>query len=86
MFERKIMSQVKCYAALSGGSELEPFVITRRSCSSSDVVVDIKFAGICHSDIHSVKEEWGKGNFPMVPGHEIGQNNSCFMIIYIYYS
>jgi alcohol dehydrogenase (NADP+) len=37
-----------------------------------DVVIDIKFAGICHSDIHQVREEWGKAIFPMVPGHEIG--------------
>lgn len=37
-----------------------------------DVVIEIKYAGICHSDIHQVREEWGKAMFPMVPGHEIG--------------
>ena len=40
--------------------------------SENDIVIDIKFAGICHSDIHQVREEWGKAIFPMVPGHEIG--------------
>jgi alcohol dehydrogenase (NADP+) len=38
----------------------------------NDIVIEIKYAGICHSDIHQVREEWGKAIFPMVPGHEIG--------------
>jgi uncharacterized zinc-type alcohol dehydrogenase-like protein len=45
--------------------------IERRDPLEHDVVIDIKFAGICHSDIHQAREEWGKAIFPMVPGHEI---------------
>lgn len=62
----------KTYAALTPGEKFQPHTITRRACGPKDVVIDIKFAGICHSDIHQVREEWGKGIFPMVPGHEIG--------------
>ncbi|KAJ1417895.1 chaperonin 10-like protein [Ochromonadaceae sp. CCMP2298] len=53
----------------------EPFVphtVTRRACGPHDVVIDVKFAGICHSDIHQVRNEWGPATFPMVPGHEVG--------------
>ena len=55
----------KCYAALSPKGPIEPFSIVRRACSDNDVVIGIKFAGICHSDIHNVKEEWSAGIFPM---------------------
>jgi len=57
---------------MSGTTPLVPFEIQRRAPISTDVVVAIRFAGICHSDIHTVKEEWGKKEFPIVPGHEIG--------------
>ncbi|RBN36274.1 alcohol dehydrogenase, partial [Priestia megaterium] len=43
----------------------------RRELRADDVLIDIKFSGICHSDIHSAFDEWGGGMFPMVPGHEI---------------
>lgn len=58
-------------AALSAGSELTPFEFTRRELGPHDVAIDIAFSGICHSDIHQVREEWGPSIFPMVPGHEI---------------
>ena len=62
---------VRGLAALNKGAALTPFTFTRRDLRDHDVAIDIKFAGICHSDIHQVKEEWGAARFPMVPGHEI---------------
>lgn len=61
----------KGYAALSAGSELVPYEFDRRAVGAHDVELDIKYAGICHSDIHQAREEWGPSIFPMVPGHEI---------------
>ena len=61
----------KGYAALSAGSDLVPFEFDRRDIGAHDVELDIKYAGICHSDIHQAREEWGPAIFPMVPGHEI---------------
>ena len=58
-------------AALSAGAPLTPFSFDRRELGSNDVALDISYAGICHSDIHQVREEWGPAIFPMVPGHEI---------------
>ena len=58
-------------AALSVGAPLTPFSFDRRELGSNDVALDISYAGICHSDIHQVREEWGPAIFPMVPGHEI---------------
>ena len=52
----------------------EPFersTVERRDPRAHDVVIDIHYAGICHSDIHQAREEWGEAMFPMVPGHEI---------------
>ena len=66
----------KCYALQYGGGPLEPFVIQRREPISTDVVVEIKYAGICHSDIHTGRLEWGDRPFPLVPGHEMGTINS----------
>lgn len=59
------------YAAQSAGSELSHFEFDRRDLGTHDVALDISYAGICHSDIHQVAEEWGPALFPMVPGHEI---------------
>lgn len=61
----------KAYAAASAGAPLEPLDIERRELGTHDVLIDIKFSGICHSDIHQAREEWGQASFPMVPGHEI---------------
>ena len=64
-------TQVKAYAAPAVNQPLAPTTIERRDPREDDVVIDILFAGICHSDIHQVRDEWGNGQFPMVPGHEI---------------
>ena len=61
----------KGYAALAANAPLQSFTFERRSLRSGDVALDILYAGICHSDIHQVREEWGPSLFPMVPGHEI---------------
>ncbi len=65
------MPTVKAYAAKTAKAPLGPHTIERREPGAPDVVIDILYAGICHSDIHQVREEWGPGTFPMVPGHEI---------------
>ena len=65
------MSTTRGYAALTAGGDLQPFEFERREVGASDVAIDILYAGICHSDIHQVREEWGPAIFPMVPGHEI---------------
>lgn len=62
---------VKAYVAPSAGARLERSSISRRDPGPRDVAIDIAYAGICHSDIHQAREEWGGSLFPMVPGHEI---------------
>lgn len=52
-------------------AKFEQTTIERRELQPNDVLIDIKYSGICHSDIHSAYDEWGGGIFPMVPGHEI---------------
>ncbi len=59
------------YAVLQAKAPLVPFEFERRELSANDVAFNIEFAGICHSDIHQAREEWGPALFPMVPGHEI---------------
>ena len=59
------------YAALDAKSALVPFDFERREPGSKDVVVEIAYCGICHSDIHQARNEWGGSIYPMVPGHEI---------------
>ncbi len=65
------MTTVSAYAATSPTEPLTKTTIERRAPGPHDVVIEIKFAGICHSDIHTVKAEWGQPNYPVVPGHEI---------------
>lgn len=62
---------VPAYAAPSANAALEPFAVERRAPGAHDVSIDIRYCGVCHSDIHQVRDEWGRGAFPMVPGHEI---------------
>lgn len=62
---------VKAYAAPAAKAPLEPTTIERREVGEHDVLIEIKYAGICHSDIHQARDEWGGAIFPMVPGHEI---------------
>lgn len=65
------MLQSKGYAAQSSTSGLAPFSFERRDPGPQDVVVEILYSGICHSDIHQVRDEWKNAMYPMVPGHEI---------------
>ncbi|MEU3901210.1 NAD(P)-dependent alcohol dehydrogenase [Streptomyces sp. NPDC045251] len=65
------MTTVAAYAAPAAKAPLERTTIERREVGEYDVLIDIKFAGICHSDIHQAREGWGEAIFPMVPGHEI---------------
>ncbi|MEV0743098.1 NAD(P)-dependent alcohol dehydrogenase [Streptomyces sp. NPDC050549] len=65
------MTTVAAYAAPASKAPLERTTIERRAVREFDVLIDIKFAGICHSDIHQAREGWGEAIFPMVPGHEI---------------
>jgi uncharacterized zinc-type alcohol dehydrogenase-like protein len=62
---------VKAYAAHAADQPLGPFAIERREAGPRDVVIDIAFCGVCHSDLHTVRGEWGGTLFPCVPGHEI---------------
>src|SRR5689334_13876180 len=65
------MLKAKGYAAATATSSLAPFSFERRDPLDHDVLIDIKYCGICHSDIHQARDEWGGSIFPMVPGHEI---------------
>lgn len=65
------MKNINAYAALNAHAPLQFFSIKRRDPREDDVEIDIQFCGVCHSDIHQVKDEWGGSIFPMVPGHEI---------------
>jgi len=61
----------RSYAVMEAKKPLVPFEFDRRDLGAHDVALDIAYAGICHSDIHQAREEWGPAIFPMVPGHEI---------------
>ncbi|WP_134738064.1 NAD(P)-dependent alcohol dehydrogenase [Nocardioides sp. 503] len=63
--------RVTAYAAPAAGQPLAKTTIERRDVGANDVLIDIQYAGICHSDIHTVNGDWGPQPFPVVPGHEI---------------
>ncbi len=65
------MLKTPAYAAASAKSPLAPYSIERRQPGPNDVLIDILYCGVCHSDIHQARGEWGQSSFPMVPGHEI---------------
>ncbi|HTL47806.1 MAG TPA: NAD(P)-dependent alcohol dehydrogenase [Verrucomicrobiae bacterium] len=65
------MLKTKGYAATSPTAPLSPFSFDRREPGPRDVLIEILYAGICHSDIHQARNEWGNATYPMVPGHEI---------------
>ncbi len=65
------MTTVNAYAAQDAVSPLAPFNFTRRTTGPHDIQIDILYCGVCHSDIHQARNEWGGSIFPMVPGHEI---------------
>ena len=64
-------TRTRGFAALTPKTPLVPFSFERREPREHDVVINIQYCGICHSDIHQAREEWGEASFPMVPGHEI---------------
>jgi uncharacterized zinc-type alcohol dehydrogenase-like protein len=64
-------STAVAYAAQTAAAPLARTIITRRVPGPDDVTIDIAYAGICHSDIHTVRDEWGAAKYPLVPGHEI---------------
>jgi alcohol dehydrogenase (NADP+) len=63
--------KVYAYAAQSADTPLGPFAIERRAIGPADVAIDILFCGVCHSDLHAARGEWGGTAYPIVPGHEI---------------
>lgn len=65
------MISSKGYAAQSATTALTPFNFQRREPGPHDVLIDIQYCGVCHSDLHQVRGEWGRSTYPMVPGHEI---------------
>jgi len=65
------MTTVQGYAAYSADEPLAPFSFERRDLRANDVAIDILYCGVCHSDLHTVKSEWGGTVYPCVPGHEI---------------
>jgi uncharacterized zinc-type alcohol dehydrogenase-like protein len=69
--ERSGTIRVSGYAASAAKAPLGPYAFERRAPGPRDVLIDILFCGVCHSDIHQARDEWGGSIFPMVPGHEI---------------
>src|SRR6266852_5048865 len=65
------MSATKAYAAYNATTPLAPYEFNRREVRPDDVQIEILYCGVCHSDLHQVRGEWGNELFPMVPGHEI---------------
>ena len=65
------MLKTEGYAAAAAKAPLAPYSFERREPKPHDVLIDIKYCGICHTDVHQVRDEWGGATFPMVPGHEI---------------
>jgi len=65
------MTTVRAYGAAHAGAPIAPLTIERREPGPRDVAIEVLYCGICHSDLHQVRDEWGGARFPMVPGHEI---------------
>lgn len=65
------MGSTKAYAALSQTTDLVPFSLERRKLTPHDIHIEILYCGICHSDFHMARNDWGDSLYPMVPGHEI---------------
>lgn len=63
--------QSKGMAAMDSNAKFVPYEFVRHSVGDNDILIEILYSGICHSDIHTVKDHWGPANFPVVPGHEI---------------
>ena len=65
------MSDVRAYAAGEPAASLKPFELQRRDLLEEDVQIEIDYCGVCHTDIHTVNNDWGSSQYPVVPGHEI---------------
>jgi uncharacterized zinc-type alcohol dehydrogenase-like protein len=66
-----VSTQVRALATNDSSAEFHRTQITRRNLGPNDIQIDIKYAGICHSDIHTARDEWARTSYPLVPGHEI---------------
>ena len=71
LVQSKATLKTPAYAAKQANAALTPWSIERREPGPHDVLIDILYCGVCHSDLHQVKDEWHNSIFPMVPGHEI---------------
>jgi uncharacterized zinc-type alcohol dehydrogenase-like protein len=65
------MTRIKAFAAQDAESTLGPWNLERRAPGPRDIQIEILYCGVCHSDLHQIRNEWGNSIFPMVPGHEI---------------
>ncbi|MDR6301581.1 NAD(P)-dependent alcohol dehydrogenase [Mesonia maritima] len=65
------MSEIKAYGAKESKADLKQMTIERREVKDNDVKIKITYCGVCHSDIHQVRNDWGNSKYPVVPGHEI---------------
>jgi len=71
MYDMTKNIKTRGYAAKDNSGKLSPWEFERRAVGDNDILIDIKYASICHSDIHQMKGDWGKQPYPQVPGHEI---------------
>src|SRR5512143_3484853 len=69
--EEKMSMNVLGYAAQSAKDALAPYHFERREPRTDDVVIEILYCGVCHSDLHTVRNDWGNSVYPVVPGHEV---------------
>ena len=65
------MPTAKAYGAATADQRLAPMTIERRDLRSEDVAIRIRYCGVCHSDLHQARNDWGNSTYPVVPGHEI---------------
>lgn len=63
--------QISAYAALDSKSPLVPFKFQQRKARPDDVIIEIEYCGVCHSDLHQARNDWGFSRYPIVPGHEV---------------
>lgn len=63
--------QILAYAALDSKSPLVPFKFEQRKARADDIIIDIEYCGVCHSDLHQARNDWGGSQYPIVPGHEV---------------
>ena len=65
------MTATAAYGATAPDSGVNPLTIERRTLRDEDVAIEIAYCGVCHSDLHAARNDWGRTNYPFVPGHEI---------------